>query len=214
MASLSDIAKQFFMPALLNPVPNDISVDTEFGNKVCSSLYVKFKDGFFPRGMFCCLIALCVKKNVTWKLQPDSAYKDLVVFQIDNDEEYLILSDKIHYISLEIHRKVKIQQNKHQVLSCMLYENLKEVCSTVHLNGEFTFGFLCKKENCNKFASVQYQYPYSPDNLLCSVCEYNPRMTYDQLVWFISPKVVDIFREVSIYMCLPGMCVSHTHSYP
>ena len=202
MASLSDVKEQYFMPALLNPVPNDISVNVKFGNEVCSTLYVKFKDGFFPRGMFCCLIALCVKRNINWKLQPDSAYKDLVVFQIDSDEEYLILSDKIHYISAKIHLKEVLQENKHQVLFCMLYENLKEVCNAIHLDGEFTFGFLCKKENCKKFASVQH--PYSPEKLLCSACKYNPRMTYDQLAWFISPKVVDIFNKV---------IATHLHNY-
>ena len=68
MASLSDVTEKYFMPALLNPVPNNISIDAMFGNEVCSTLYIKFKDGFFPRGMFCCLIALCVKRNINWKL--------------------------------------------------------------------------------------------------------------------------------------------------
>ena len=198
MAGLSDVTEKYFMPALLNPVPNVNSIDELFGDEVCSTLCVKFKDGFFPRGMFCCLIALCVKRNRYWKLQPDSAYKDLVVFQIDGNEEYLILSDKIHYISVEIHRKEVLQQNKHQVLFCVLYDNLKEVCNTIHLDGEFTFGFLCKKERCKQFASVQH--PYSPEKLLCSVCDYNPTMTYDQLVWFISHKVLDICNKVSTHL--------------
>ena len=145
MARLSNATEQYFMPALLNPVPNDFSINATFGNKVFSTLYIKFKDGFFPRGIFCCLIALCVKRNKSWKLQSNAAYKDLVAFQIENNDEFLVLSDKIHYISLEIHSKEEVQQNKHQVLSCVLYENLKEVCITVHLDGDFKFGFLCKE---------------------------------------------------------------------
>ena len=202
MARLSDATEQYFMPALLDPFSNDIPINTTFGNKIFSTLYVKFKDGFFPRGVFCCLIALCVKKNKSWKLQSNAAYKDLVVFQIENNEEFLILSDKIHYISLEIHCKEELKQNKHQVLSCVLYENLKEVCNTIHLDGEFKFGFLCKGKICEKFAHVQIQYPYYPENLLCSVCEYNPRMTYDQLIWFIPPKVLDVLTKVGMYTCI------------
>ena len=201
MARLSDAKEQYFMPAFLNPVPNDFSVNTTFGNKVFSTLYVKFKDGFFPRGVFCCLIALCVKKNKSWKLQSNATYKDLVAFQIENNDEFLVLSDEIHYISLEIHSKEELQQNKHQVLSCVLYENLKEVCMTIHLEGDFKFGFQCKRKECKKFAHVQIQYPYYPENLLCSICEYNPRMTYDQLIWFVPPKVIDVLTKVSIYMC-------------
>ena len=210
MASLSDVPKLYFMPALLNPFHNDISLDVKFGSQAFTTLYVKFNNGYFPRGVFCCLIALCVKRNMHWKLQVDSSYKDLVVFQIDSNGEYLILSDKIHYISVEIHRKEKLLQNKHQALFCMLYENLKDVCSTIHLDGEFTFGFLCRKETCKKFASVQY--PYSPENLLCSVCKYNLRMTYDQLVWFISPNVVDVYHKVRSYFCvIKNACVFHVH---
>ena len=195
MARLPDATEQYFMPALLNPFTNKISIDETFGAKKRDTLYVKFNNGYFPRGVFCCLIALSVKMCKNWRLQSNAACKDLVVFQIDSIEEYLILSDKIHYISVEIHRKEKNQRDKHRVLFCMIFENLKEVCNTINLDGEFTFGFLCKKENCKKFASVQY--PYSPENLLCSVCKYNPRMTYDQLAWFISPNVVDIFNKVS-----------------
>ena len=209
MARLSDATEQYFMPALLNPFSNDISINATFGNKVLSTLYVKFKDGFFPRGVFCCLIALCVKKNKSWKLQSNAAYKDLVVFQIENNEEFLILSDNIHYISLEIHCKEELQQNRHQVLSCVLYENLKEVCNTIHLDGEFKFGFRCKGKRCEKFAHVQVQYPYYPENLLCSVCEYNPRMTYDQLIWFIPPKVLDVLTKVSMCMCSYGCNTAH-----
>ena len=141
------------------------------------------------------------QKNKSWKLQSNAAYKDLVAFQIENNDEFLVLSDKIHYISLEIHSKEVLQQNKHQVLSCVLYENLKEVCMTIHLEADFKFGFQCKRKECKKFAHVQIQYPYYPENLLCSICEYNPRMTYDQLIWFVPPKVMDVFTKVSIHMC-------------
>ena len=82
------------MPALLNPVPSDISIEAIFGSKVFTTLYVKFKDGFFPQGVFCCMIALSVDKYENWKLQTSAVYKDLVVFQIDSNEAYLVLCDK------------------------------------------------------------------------------------------------------------------------
>ena len=199
MARLSDATEQYFMPALLDPAPDNILIDATFGKQAFSTLLIKFKDGFFPRGVFCCLIALCINKNRNWKLQYNETYKDLVVFQIDNNDEYLILSDKINYISLQIYCKEDLAQNKHQVICCALCENLKEVCDRIHLNGEFKFGFLCEKHDSEKFASIQDQHPCYPENLLCSDCHHNPRMTYDQLVWFISPKLMDICKKVSIH---------------
>ena len=197
MARLSDATEQYFMPALLNPFLNKIPIDITFGTQVPTTLYVKFSNGYFPRGVFCCLIALCIKQCKNWTLRPNAAYKDLVVFQIDSKEEYLILFDKIHYISMEIHHKEELLQENHQVLCHTLYKNLKEVCNTIHLNGEFLFGFLCKEPNCEKIAYIQMQYPSCPKTLICSVCEHKSTMTFDQLVWFVPPDVMDVIYKVS-----------------
>ena len=62
------------------------------------------------------------------------------------------------------------------------------------------FGFLCKETNCKKMAYVQMQYPYCPKTLLCSGCEDESVMTYDQLVWFIPPEVMEIFNKVSSHV--------------
>ena len=202
MASLSDTEEQYFMPALLNPAPIGIPLDEEFGNKVLSTLYIKFQDGFFPRSVFCCLIALSMQKNKTWKLQTTTAYKDVVVFQIENNREYLVLFDKLNYILVEIHHKEDLPPSNHQVLCCKLHENLMEVCSKIHLNGDFKFGFLCEKcKSGESFASIQVQHPCYPESLLCAVCQHNPKMTYDQLTWFIPPNVMDILNtKVRIFI--------------
>ena len=200
MAGLSDTEEQYFMPALLNPAPIPISLDKEFGNKVFSTLYIRYKDGLFPRGVFCCLIALSIQKNKTWKLQTNTAYKDVVVFQIEGNREYLILFDKVNYILVEVHHKNNLLPNSHQVLCSKLHENLIEVCSKIHLNGDFNFGFLCENcESSESFASVQVQHPCCPENLFCAVCQHNLKVTYDQLIWFIPPSVMDILNtKVSI----------------
>ena len=200
MAGLSDTEEQYFMPALLNPASIHISLDEEFGNKVFSTLYIRYKDGLFPRGVFCCLIALSIQKNKTWKLQTNAAYKDVIVFQIESNREYLILFDKVNYILVEVHHKNNLLPNSHQVLCSKLHENLIEVCSKIHLNGDFNFGFLCENcESSESFASVQVQHPCCPENLLCAVCQHNLKVTYDQLIWFIPPNVLDTLNtKVSI----------------
>ena len=204
MAGLSDKEEQYFMPALLNPAPIGIQLDEEFGKKVLSTLFIKFQDGFFPRSVFCCLIALSMQKNETWKLQTTTAYKDVVVFQIENNREYLILFDKLNHISVEIHHKEDLPPSNHQVLCYKLHENLIEVCNKIYIYGDFKFGFLCEKcESGESFASVQVQYPYMyyPETLLCAVCDHNPKMNYDQLMWFIPPNVVDILNtKVRIFI--------------
>ena len=199
MAKLSDTPEQYFMPALLDPAPTGIceSVAKAYGSKVFSTLFIRFKSGFIPRGVFCCLITLSVQNNRTWKLQNNAAYKNLVVFQIESNKEYLILFDRINYISVEFHQKEDLLSNSHQVLCYKLSESLKEVCTKIHLNGEFEFGFLC--ENCQSteiFAGVQMEHPCYSDSLLCATCQHNPKMTYEQLVWFFPPTIADMLNEM------------------
>ena len=100
---------------------------------------------------------------------------------------------------MEIHHKEELPQSKYQVLCHKLIENFKEVCNTIHLDGEFMFGFMCKEKSCKNIAYVQMKYPCCPETLLC-INEHNPRMTYDQLVWFTPPKVMDIVNKVSSCM--------------
>ena len=207
MARLSDQPEQYFMPALLDPAPTDMSVDETFGTKVFSTLYLRFGDGFIPRGAFCCLVTLSIK-NKTWKLQNNVAYKNLVVFQIASNKEYLILFDKINYISVEIHQKEGSLPNSHHILCYTLCESLKEVCSKIHLNGELKFGFLCK--NCQpveRFACVQVEHPCYSDSLLCAFCRNNSKMTYDQLAWFLPPTIVKILNEM---VCMHALYVPYT----
>ena len=97
---------------------------------------------------------------------------------------------------MEIHHKEELPQSKHQVLCHKLNENLKEVCNTIHLDGEVMFGFMCKEKSCKNIAYVQMKYPCCPETLLC-INKHNPRMTYDQLVWFIPSKVMNIVNKVS-----------------
>ena len=197
MARLSDASEQYFMSALLDSAPTDISVEKEFGNKVFSTLYISFKGGFIPRGAFCCLVTLSVQNNRTWKLQNNVAYKNLVVFQIESKKEYLILFDKINYIAVEIHQKEDLLPNNHQVLCYTLCESLKEVSSKAHLIDKFKFGFLCEScQPAENFVAVQVEHPCYSDSLLCTACDHNSKMTYDQLVWFLPPAVTDILNKM------------------
>ena len=189
--NISDIA-EYFMPALLDPAPRDIAINEVFGKIALSTLCIKFKDGFFPRGVFCCLIALSIQTYKNWSLQTNAAYKDLIVFQIEDNNEYLVLCDKINFISVEIYHKEVLLPNNHQVLCYKLHENLLEVCRKILLNGDFKFGFLhyCNVCKTERFLYAQMQYPCCPENLLCSSCQHKSRMNYNQLIWFVPPKVI------------------------
>ena len=200
IAILPDTVDEYFMPAFLDAAPNTDSMLMQYGKRVFDILHIKYEDRFFPRGVFCCLIALSAKDKA-WKIQFNTVYKDLVVFQIGHNKEYIVLSDKINSISVEIYHDGDMDlQNSHQVLCCKLFNNLIVVCSNLHLDKYFEFGFLC--ENCKpleRICSVQIQYPFYPEALHCKECNSSVEMSYDQLVWFIPPNVIHkLSKQVSI----------------
>ena len=191
---------EYFMPAFLDAAPNTYSMLKQYGKRSFDILHIKYKDRFFPRGVFCCLIALSAKDKA-WKIQFNTVYKDLVVFQIGHNKEYIILSDKINSISVEIYHDGDMHsQNSHQVLCCKLFNNLIVVCSNLHLEKSFEFGFLC--ENCKpleRICSVQIQHPFYPEALYCKECNSSAEMSYDQLVWLIPPNVIQkLSKQVSM----------------
>ena len=201
MAILPDTSDEYFMPAFLDAAPNTNSMLKPYGKRYFDILHIKYGDRFFPRGVFCCLIALSAKDKA-WKIQFNTVYKDLVVFQIGHNKEYVILSDKINSISVEIYHDDRDMclQNNHQILCCKLFNNLIEVCSNLRLEKGFEFGFLCK--NCQpleRICSVQLQNPFYPEALYCKECNSSVEMSYNQLVWLIPPNVIHILnKQVSI----------------
>ena len=79
MSALPNKPDHYFMPALLNPAPKDVSLQREYGEKVYDTMLVKFDSKYFPRGMFCCLTTHLVQ--IEWEIQFKFTHKNLIVFQ-------------------------------------------------------------------------------------------------------------------------------------
>ena len=188
MSVLPNKSDQYFMPALLNPAPTHIPLQEKYGVQVHDAMLVKFKNRYFPCGMFCCLVTHLAQTG--WKIQVKHAYKNLIIFQIISDH-YVVLFDRINHMAVRIHYKQgsKPQGNHYEVCNhfdmCnILYESLKELCKMFQMNYDFNFGFACK--DCRKFAGVKLQYTL-PTNCVCKECQKSYQLNRDQLVWFIPP---------------------------
>ena len=185
MSVLPNKTDQYFMPALLNPAPTDIPLQEEYGVQVCDTMLVKFKNRYFPRGMFCCLVTYLTQSG--WKIQVKHAYKNLIIFQIIPDH-YVVLFDKINHVAVEIHcKKERHSQSIHYDVCGKLYENLQKVCEMFQMNCDFEFGFVCE---CYRFAGVKLQYTITT-NCYCNECQKDYELNCDQLVWFMPPHILE-----------------------
>ena len=182
MSLLRNKPDQYFMPALLNPEPTNLSLQEEFGRKVHDTMLVKFEDRCFPRGMFCCLVTHLSQNN--WEIQFKSAYKNLIVFQY-LPNQYVALFDKITYMAVEIHCKNEINiQTNHYEVCVILYDSLKNLCRMFQMSYDFELGFACK--DCFGFAAAKPLNQYSVSTIyFCRECEISFKQNHDQLAWFL-----------------------------
>ena len=199
--------EQYFMPALLDPAPQDLSL-LEFGKTFYDTMYVICRDTLFPRGVFCCLVTLLTQDQKIFKIMESQrcTYKNLIIFQItDENENYLVLCDKINYMTVEVYQQN--QYNLLQKIHCELLEALQKVCEKMKSDYQFEFGFACQekicqqgnhKENTTTVAIVELEHNYCPKVMCCKSCGKHIQLKYHQLLWFIPLNVLSILKaEVS-----------------
>ena len=180
MSELPDKPDHYFMPALLNPAPKDISLHKEYGGKVHDTILVKFDSKYFPRGMFCCLATHLVQ--IEWEIQFKYAHKNLIVFQ-NMANHYVALFDKIDHLAAEIYcTEDSVFQSYHYSVCDKLFKSLKALCKQFQMNSDFKFGFTCI--DCKKFAGVELQYPLS-SVYSCKECGKSFKLNVNQLVWLL-----------------------------
>ena len=177
---------QYFMPALLNPAPADISLQEEYGVRVHDAMLVKFENRHFPRGMFCCLVTHLAQRD--WEIQFKYVYKNLIIFQ-NLPDQYVVLFDKINFMAIELHCKEGSHfQAKHYDVCDEIFKSLNKLCKMFQMNNDFKFGFACNE--CKRFAGVELHYAISRVHF-CEVCRTSSQLNDDQLIWFLPP---DIFK--------------------
>ena len=203
--------ERYFMPALLDPAPPNLSLD--LGEKCYDTLYVMYKGTLFPRGMFCCIVTLTQYRRKFMIMESkDYMYKNLIVFQ-DENGNYLLLSDKLNYMTIDVYQsEVQNQYNLLQDIHCELLQTLRNVCEKMKLNYQFEFGFACQVEKCKNTCSKESTTSIAiiellglnlcPQKMYCKTCKKYMPLNYNQLLWFIPLEVLKVLKaEVSILLC-------------
>jgi len=211
---------KFFMPALLDPAPPDISksLKESFGYEIGDTMFIRYKDSFFPRGVFCCLVAM-LARNKGWTVPFSNAYKDQIAIRIGCYKQYLLLSDKLNHITVEIYHNEVDVPKCHQAVCYEIYNALKSICTKIRLENKFETGFMCmecqkrianvKLQNLccsnSKFTCsecqcniTKLQFPFSPSCLECTDCGIT-KMVYNQLVWFVPGDALD---SIEVFTCM------------
>ena len=185
---MADEGEYYFMPALLSPgLLNEESFKTQlqtdiqrcFGKKSYETLYVEFKNHYFPRVIFCYLATQFLQNR--WELLPEPRYNNVLVFQVGGSDQYLGLFDYKTKLAAEIYIKEdkNLDKKPHEICH-FLYEFITKGCKQIRIDCKFTFGFTCKKElssneskKCDFFAVVDLQFPYLAKKYYHN-CKFSP----------------------------------------
>ena len=173
-----------------------------------------YKGTLFPRGMFCCIVALFTQDQRNFMIIENNQYmhKNLIVFQ-DRNQNYLILCDKINYMTIDVYQlKVQNPYNLLQEVHCEFLQILQNACENMKLNYQFEFGFACQEKICQEknskestiaIAVVEFEHNFCPNMMCCKSCSKSVSLHYNQLLWFIPFNVLNVLKtEVSILLQL------------
>jgi len=183
---------EYFMPALLQPVPQSFDPSEFCGKKIGDTLLVEFENTYVPRGVFCCLVVNLAKHN--WVVLENVTYKDLISFQISSNQ-YFVLVDKIKCIGVEVYLKEDQKITSLQNIFSLLYQSLKDTCAKMKIGWNFSFGFPSICSNCTEIACVDFLFP-SPLELKCKTCGKKDNIkNHDQLIWLLPPHVTEMIQK-------------------
>ena len=166
----------------------------------------------FPRGMFCCIVTILTQDLRKFTIMENEQYmhKNLIVFQ-DGNQNYLILSDKINFMTIDLHQsESQNQYNLLQEIHCELLQTLQKACEKMKLNYQFDFGFACQEKICQEnydkegtaaIAIVEFEHNFCPKMMCCKSCSNSVSLSYNQLLWFIPLNVLNVLKtEVSVLL--------------
>ena len=196
---MADEDNFYFMPALLSAgslnEKSQLQIQGSFRKKIYESLYVEFKNHYFPRVIFCYLATQFLQNK--WEILPER-YNNVLFFQVDGSEQYLGLFDYKTKIAAEIYIKEdKVLKKEPHKICEFLFNVITKGCERTRIDCKFRFGFTCNKnftsdksKKCDLFAGVDLQYPYSAKKH-CENCKFS-LLNDDELIWLTSPEVVKI----------------------
>ena len=196
--------ERYFMPALLDSAPQNFSLP-DLGKKCYDTMYIIYKGTLFPRGMFCCIMVLLTQAQWNFRIMENNQYmyKNLIGFQ-DANENYLIMSDKINYITIDIYQQeVHSQDSLLQEINCKLLQTLQKACERMKVSYNFEFGFACQEKICQEkystesniaIAIVKLKHNLCPKLMHCRNCRKSVLLNYNQLLWFIPLNTLHVLK--------------------
>lgn len=203
---------KYFMPSLLtdcDPIDLKDLFDVSYGNSKINSNHqispclVQFtlkgahteKAGGFPRGLFCCLIAVLIqrKSEYQWYIQDgqEELFMNVATFLIGTDNCYVTLIDRILYLEIQIRSHQSVAISACCKAKSIIHATLDEIGKELFLyDCELLYGFLCQCQ----FPNMEEQHlTFWNQNCKAFICQRKkptpPEPSF--MVWFdgaIDPK--------------------------
>ena len=196
--------EKYFMPCVLSHAAPK-SIEEKTSSKI-PSLFITFRCGYCPKGVFSALIVHLMSKHnnggakITWRLKEDEVSRDKVMFKVGREDN--VVSITTHATHLEVFLRSEtetqaaaavLQTSPHEVCNSIrqcIDEGIVTVSKTLHYSCDsaFYYSFYCTHPSCTKpHDHLAVCYGEDPIVMECSKSKQSCDIPDNCRVWFGHP---------------------------
>ena len=195
--------EKYFLPCVLSHASPKTSVREEASSKV-PPLFVTFRCGYCPKGVFSALIVHLMSKynnggaKITWRLIEDEVSRDRVCFNVDKALHTVSITTHCTHLEVLVQSETSasadlLQTSPHEVCDSIrqcIDEGIVAVSQTLHYNCDsaFHYSFYCTHPSCTKPRDhLAVCYDNDPIAMKCSKSRKPCDLPDNCRIWFGHP---------------------------
>ena len=191
--------EKYFMPCVLShAVPT--SIEEKASSKI-SPLFITFRCGYCPKGVFSALIVHLMSKHnnggakITWRLKEDEVSRDRVTFKVGREDNVVSITTHATHLEVLVQSETQasaavLQTSPHEVCNSIrqcIDEGIVAVSQTLHYNCDsaFYYSFYCTHRSCTKpHDHLAVCYSKDPIVMECSKSRRSCDLPDNYRIWF------------------------------
>ena len=191
--------EKYFMPCVLShAVPT--SIEEKASSKI-SPLFITFRCGYCPKGVFSALIVHLMSKHnnggakITWRLKEDEVSRDRVTFKVGREDNVVSITTHATHLEVLVQSETQasatvLQTSPHEVCNSIrqcIDEGIVAVSQTLHYSCDSAFhhSFYCTHPSCTKpHDHLAVCYSKDPIVMECSKSRRSCDLPDNYRIWF------------------------------
>ena len=192
--------EKYFMPCVLSHAAHKVNIQEGASSKI-PTLFVSFRCGYCPKGVFSALIVHLMSKHnnggtkITWRLKEKEVSRDQVTFSVSEAFHTVSITTRCTHLEVLVRSETRasadqLQTSPHEVCNSIrecIDEGIVAVSQTLHYSCDsaFYYGFGCTCSEQSDHPAVCYD--KDPHIMVCSKSQEPCDLPDNCRIWFGHP---------------------------